>query len=32
MGKAWQTQIKKLEVDLMEMGVKPDNKILQRRC
>ena len=24
--KSWQTQIKKLEVDLMEMGVKPDNK------
>lgn len=26
MGKAWQTQIKKLEADLMEMGVKPNNQ------
>lgn len=26
MGKAWETQIKKLEEDLMEMGVKTDSK------
>ena len=26
MGKSWQTQIKKIEANLMEMGVKPDNK------